>query len=142
MNPFKTGLFSLEVISHKLLRWLIPIFLVNIAVGSIILSYSGMKAFQLLVILETIFLWLAMVGNLLRARNHIPALFFYPYYFLMVNFYSLKGIAKALQGDIQITWSSPRQEGKNKDNTLTEIAINIFILISTLILINQTIKLL
>ena len=38
MNPFKVGLFSFEVISHKLLRWLIPYFLLLALVGTTLLS--------------------------------------------------------------------------------------------------------
>ncbi len=108
MNPFRFGLFALEVVSHKLLRWLIPIFLLMIAFGSIILSYQQIAAFQWLYVLETLFLWLAIVGYIKQNQTAINPLFFYPYYFLMVNFYSLVGILKALSGNIQVTWSSPR----------------------------------
>ncbi len=109
MNPFKTGLFAFEVISHKLLRWLIPIFLIGIAIGSIILSYQGNRFFQLFYMLETVFFWLAIMGYLKHLQSKISAAFFYPYYFLMVNYYSLIGILKAISGNIQVTWSSPRQ---------------------------------
>lgn len=110
MNPLLTGFFSVEVISHKLLRWLIPVFLLGIAISSIIHSYEGLIIFQALYVLEMLFLWLAVIGFLKHRNEVISPLFFYPYYFLMVNYYSLIGVLKALSGNIQVTWSSPRQQ--------------------------------
>lgn len=108
MNPFKTGFFALEVVSHKLLRWLIPFFLIGIAITSTMLALQGVIAFQILYALEMIFLWLAIMGYLKHQQTDLSKLFFLPYYFLMVNFYSMVGVIKALSGNIQVTWSSPR----------------------------------
>ena len=108
LNPFKFGLFSFEVISHKLLRWLVPFFLIIIAIGSTLLALPGDSLFQGFYWLETTFFWLAITGYLKQNQQVISPIFFYPYYFLMVNYYSMIGIFKALLGNIQITWSSPR----------------------------------
>jgi len=118
MNPFKFGLFSFEVISHKLLRWLIPVFIISFAFGSLFLSYKNILAFQIITLLGIVFLWLAQVG-LLKSRNqHSSPIFFIPYYFLMVNYYSLLGVLTALAGNIQVTWSTPRVDA-NETNRLT-----------------------
>lgn len=109
MNPFKTGFFALEVISHKLLRWLIPFFLLGIAVTSVIHAYDNIFVFKILYVLEMLFLWLAIIGFLLHKSKKSSIVFFLPYYFLMVNYFSMIGVFKALLGDIQVTWSSPRQ---------------------------------
>jgi len=110
LNPFKYGFFSFEVISHKLLRWFIPVFLISIAIGSIILSYYDFQIFKVLLFCEIIFFWLAIVGYLKSDSVKIPTIFFYPYYFLMVNTYSLFGLWRAILGDIQITWNTHRKE--------------------------------
>lgn len=120
MNPFRTGFFAIEVISHKLLRWLVPIFILGIAIASIIHSYDGILIFQILYVLEMLFLWLAIVGHLKHKSGSMLPIFFYPYYFLMVNYYSLIGILKALSGNIQVTWSSPRQASQQNHITKTE----------------------
>jgi cellulose synthase/poly-beta-1,6-N-acetylglucosamine synthase-like glycosyltransferase len=139
MNPLKTGVFAFEVISHKLLRWLVPLMLVGIAFGSIWLAYAGSGFFRLLYLVEVMFLWLAIVGFLKQRQEQISPLFFYPYYFLMVNFYSLLGIAKALAGDIQVTWESPRASQDadmiSAGQKVTAIGlglVNIFILIGVI----------
>ncbi len=123
LNPLRFGVFSLQVISHKLLRWLIPVFLLMIATGSIILSYQQLVSYQWLYVLETLFLWLAIIGYIKQNQTSIHPLFFYPFYFLMVNFYSLVGIVKALSGNIQIIWSSPRTDIADNSLSLTEKAI-------------------
>ncbi len=116
MNPFKSGFFSLEIISHKLLRWLMPIFIAVIALGSIYLSYQGYSFFQLISCTGLLFLWLAQVGYFQSSRENISSIFFIPYYFLMVNYYSLVGILKAITGNIQVTWSSPRHNEQTNNN--------------------------
>ena len=108
LNPFKYGFFSFEVISHKLLRWLIPIFIVLFAVGSIYLGYQQLDEFKVTSMLGIIFLWLAQVGFLKTEQTQTSKIFFLPYYFLMVNYYSLIGVITAIAGNIQVTWSSPR----------------------------------
>jgi len=108
MNPFKFGFFSLEIISHKLLRWLIPIFIVCFAAGAIYLSYKEIHIFKIITLLGIIFILLAQIGLLKSKNKLISPFFFIPYYFLMVNYYSLIGVITALAGNIQVTWSTPR----------------------------------
>jgi len=113
MNPFKTGIFSLEVISHKLLRWLIPVFLITSASGSIALSLLDQYFFHYTTIGGILFLWLALIGYF-ESKRHTDnsktnaAIFYYPYYFILVNLRSLLGVISALKGNIQVTWSTPR----------------------------------
>ena len=134
LNPFKYGIFSFEVISHKLLRWLVPVFLLGIAIGSVILSYFDQRLFQLLYVLETLFLWLAIIGYHKQNKATISPLFFYPYYFLMVNYYSLIGIIKAMTGKIQVTWSSPREHLEESGLSLNEKLISAFLFITPVII--------
>jgi len=134
LNPMNTGFFSLQIISHKLLRWLIPIFLLGIALNTIIYSYQGNQYFQYLYFFEMTFLWLAVAGFLQHKNQHISPIFFIPYYFLMVNFYSLLGILKALSGNIQVTWSSPREKSGKQGISTKERILSILLIILPLIL--------
>ena len=115
MNPFKTGFFSLEIISHKLLRWLIPVFFFIAAAGSIYLSLANIYIFHIISILGLSFLYLALYGQSQAQNNkdNIHPLFYYPYYFMLVNIKSLFGIMAALKGNIQVTWSTPRDKQGN-----------------------------
>ncbi|MCU4675545.1 glycosyltransferase family 2 protein [Catenovulum sp. 2E275] len=134
LNPFRFGFFSYEVISHKLLRWLMPIFLVIFSLGSLVLSYSDYLLFQVISILALIFFILAQVGFLLSEQKKSSPIFFIPYYFVMVNYYSLIGVITALQGNIQVTWSSPRHKLEKK-NTFNWSKILIAIVVNSVIVI-------
>jgi glycosyltransferase involved in cell wall biosynthesis len=112
MNPTKTGVFAFEVISHKLLRWLIPLFLLVGAAGSVILAFAGFGLFQLITAGIVLLLALTLAGFLSANRNQLPTWIATPYYFVMVNGYAVRGIVKALQGQTQVTWSSARNTEK------------------------------
>ncbi|WP_417521368.1 glycosyltransferase [Marinobacter sp.] len=108
MNPAKSGLFAFEVISHKLLRWLIPLFLLVGVAGSVILAFAGLGLFQLITAGAMLMLALTLAGHLSKNRNQLPVWVATPYYFVMVNGYAVRGIVKALQGQTQVTWNSAR----------------------------------
>jgi glycosyltransferase involved in cell wall biosynthesis len=108
MNPKKSGVFAFEVISHKLLRWLIPLFLAVGVLGSVILALAGYGLFQLVTLGSLILLALALKGHLTTDKNSLPAWVSTPYYFVMVNGYAVRGIVKAMQGQTQVTWNSAR----------------------------------
>lgn len=146
MNPLKTGFFSLEVVSHKLLRWLIPVFFFIAAAGSIILSLCGVYAFHFISIIGITFLWLALAGYYQTQKdpsgNSTKAIFYYPYYFMLVNIRSLFGIISALKGNIQVTWSSPRADQIEQDKapSLNRASIT-FIAVTALIVAHALIQL-
>ena len=110
MNPAKTGVFAWKVISHKFLRWLIPLFAVVGLAGSALLAAQGRPVFQLITAGCLGLLLLAMLGARNTDKNNLPAWQSFPYYFLMVNLCALKGIISAMQGQTQVTWSSFRKE--------------------------------
>jgi cellulose synthase/poly-beta-1,6-N-acetylglucosamine synthase-like glycosyltransferase len=114
MNPFRTGLFAWQVISHKLLRWLIPLFAALGLAGSALLAAQGMALFQFVTAGGLALLLAAMAGARQANKNHLPAWQSLPYYFVMVNLHALKGIIRALQGHTQVTWRSARPAGNNE----------------------------
>jgi len=110
MNPMKTGAFAFEVISHKLLRWLIPLFLGVGLAGSIILALSGYKLFLLISFCGLVLLGLALLGSLSSDKEGLSPWLATPYYFVAVNWYAVRGILKALKGQTQVTWESARPD--------------------------------
>jgi cellulose synthase/poly-beta-1,6-N-acetylglucosamine synthase-like glycosyltransferase len=110
LNPFKHGFYSLELLSHKLLRWLIPFFILVAAVGITVLAQMKVELFQWMLLLGIIFVWFVLLGRLLKDSEEFPSVLLIPYYFYLVNFNSMKGVLQSLRGDIQITWSTPRDQ--------------------------------
>jgi len=108
MNPWKTGIFAWQLVSHKLLRWLIPLFLLIAGAGSVVLAWAGYSLFQAVTAAIVVVLALALVGHLAGDRNRLPTVVSVPYYFVMVNLFALRGIVRALRGQTQITWQTAR----------------------------------
>lgn len=119
MNPFRFGLFSFSVISHKLMRWMVPVFLIGILFSSSVLAFYDIRFAELLLFFQVCFFWLASVGRYKSKANNVSAYYFYPYYFLLVNLQSLVGMTKALQGNIQVTWSTSRSALESSPDKVT-----------------------
>lgn len=127
LNPFRTGIFSFEIISHKLLRWLVPFFLISFLGASFVLSSRGIIAFQYINLFMLLFCWLAYIGYLFAESNRTLPVFHYPYYFILVNLASLIGVIRSLCGHVQATWSPSRiAEGNMNKLRLSNVAIHIF----------------
>jgi cellulose synthase/poly-beta-1,6-N-acetylglucosamine synthase-like glycosyltransferase len=114
MNPLRTGWFSFEVISHKLLRWLLPYFACVGMLGSSLLATQQIVLFQLVTAGALVLFSAAAIGGMRRHSKGLAVWFALPYYLLMVNYYAMRGVVKALQGQTQVTWSSvrPSQQGR------------------------------
>lgn len=117
MNPQVTGIFALEVISHKLLRWLIPLFLGAGVVGSALLSALDYDFFQLVVAGALVLTLLAAIAHRSDQSNELPVYLSVPYYFIMVNAFAVRGIVKAILGETQVTWNSAREGSTNNHGT-------------------------
>jgi hypothetical protein len=107
LNPLRFGLFAIMLISHKLLRWLVPFFLVGLLASSVALRNEGL-AYQLTLALQGACYLLALIGLAFRNRRSLPALVSVPFYFALVNVASAAGIVDAWRGKSYITWNSAR----------------------------------
>lgn len=108
MNPLRFGWFSWEIISHKLLRWLIPFFLAGFGIGVLTLGMLGIPFFQLIMIFMLLGLCFALMGYWLSGNQRQWPVLYIPYYFVRVNYRSILGVISALRGNIQVTWASAR----------------------------------
>jgi len=57
LNPFRYGFFSLQLISHKFLRWLIPLFMITALISNVILVGSGVFWNYMLLLQITFYLF-------------------------------------------------------------------------------------
>jgi glycosyltransferase involved in cell wall biosynthesis len=106
LNPLRFGFFAFEVFSHKVLRWLVPVFLVLALVLNCALLGSGW-IYQLSFAAQLLFYGLAALGYLQRKRN-LPRFIAIPLYFTMVNLASARGILEAYAGKTYTTWTTAR----------------------------------
>ncbi len=95
------------LVSHKLLRWFIPLFLIVLLFCNVVLLDSPF--FRIALGLQMLFYAFAAIGWLLERRGKSLKVFYLPYYFVLVNLASLFGIFKLLTGSLSPTWQTIRQ---------------------------------
>lgn len=93
--------FALAFLSHKLLRWLMPVFLVMVFVTSAVLALRPF--FLVFLVLQSVFYLLAVLGWLLRRRRPATLLYF-PCYFTVMNLAALTGLYRYLLHSQTTLW--------------------------------------
>ena len=108
LNPFRHGMYALQMLSHKVMRYVVP-FLLVIALGANALLMPANDFFQYLFFAQAIFYASALAGWIaekLAIRLGVLAI---PYYFVLANVASLVAFLKFLGGESQVTWEPLRQ---------------------------------
>lgn len=108
MNPLRYGFFALEIWSHKLLRWLVPIFMA-LALASNLVLLQRAPLYLALGTAHLGFYAMAAIGWLRSQQPAISRLFYVPYYFCMVNYASLLGILHNYRGETFTMWQTVRE---------------------------------
>lgn len=83
LNPFKFGIFSLEVFSHKLMRWLVPWFMLCLLITNTLI-WNNNNFYALLLSSQLFFYGLAMTGLLVKSLQRYNIIKI-PYFFMQVN---------------------------------------------------------
>lgn len=111
LNPTKSGFFAIELISHKLLRYCLPLFLFFLLIASIYLAvYSSFFLFVFAV--QVIFYAAALLAWFLEKRGTKAGVFAIPLYFVLTNAASTAGFYKFLIGERYATWEPIRASGE------------------------------
>jgi cellulose synthase/poly-beta-1,6-N-acetylglucosamine synthase-like glycosyltransferase len=103
LNPLRRPLFAFTLISHKIMRWLVPFFLVALLVANLLLLDSGF--FRAVFLLQLFFYLLAggaALGLFGLQRTMIGKI---PLYFVAVNIAILVAWLRYLRGVRQEIWS-------------------------------------
>jgi cellulose synthase/poly-beta-1,6-N-acetylglucosamine synthase-like glycosyltransferase len=100
-----SGFYSVELLSHKLVRHLIPFFLVLLLLSNAWLALSW-PLFRAMLAMQIAFYVLAIAGALLRHHTSgALKLLSVPYYFCLVNAAALFGVLSILRGTRVTEWS-------------------------------------
>jgi len=106
LRPFK-GFLIFQLISHKLLRWLVPIFLTLLLVSNIFLISSVF--YRILLSAQIIFYLMSSWGYVQDRREIKPnRIISITYYFCMVNFAAFLGFCKFVLGRQGNVWEKTR----------------------------------
>ena len=107
LNVFQYGLFSYQLLCHKLLRWLVPFFLISAFVSNLALIHSSF-IYSVLMLLQLSLYGFGIVG-LLRPKLQEISLVKIPVYFLAVNVSILLAWWRYLSGERIVTWIPTRR---------------------------------
>jgi cellulose synthase/poly-beta-1,6-N-acetylglucosamine synthase-like glycosyltransferase len=120
LNPFQMGVFSYQVICHKLLRWLSPMFLIGMVAALAWLAFRGSPIYTLL-------LWMVASFCLLASLYAIPPMrgvrwVYLPFYFFMVQCAAMLAILQLYRPNSYTIWDTGRgaRDGNFKASSRSE----------------------
>jgi len=107
LNPFRFPFVAFQLFSHKVLRWLIPFFLIALLAANAFLLHK--QFYVITFALQAAFYLLALVGLLADrvGKKFKPAAV--PLYFCIVNTAALIAFFKTLAGQKMVTWETVRK---------------------------------
>lgn len=113
LNPLRAGFYSVELISHKILRYMVPLFLFLVLFSSLILAAYSLF-FAAMLFLQAAFYLTAFLGWMLEKNNVNIGILAMPLYFVLANAASAIAFYKFLSGETVTRWEPIRDSnGKN-----------------------------
>jgi cellulose synthase/poly-beta-1,6-N-acetylglucosamine synthase-like glycosyltransferase len=108
LNPLKSGFFAIQLISHKLLRYTVPVILLGLLIASLILATSS-PFYLLAFAAQVLFYSLALAGLVIERLGGRLSLLAMPLYFVLANLASVVAFYKFLRGETYARWEPIRQ---------------------------------
>lgn len=115
LNPFRYGVLSWQYFSHKVLRWTlspIALFLIFPVNLWLVLSSQTIGAFgvyELILYFQIVCYVLAIIGWYFENRKIRFKILFVPYYFIAINFASIRGIIRYFKGTQSVKWEKAKR---------------------------------
>lgn len=103
LNFFRYGLFSYMYCCHKLLRWMVPLFLVTALAANLVLSLNSI-GYSIILLLQICFYGIALAGWLAKSP---PSRFAFkiPMYFVTVNLAIFVAWWRYFRGKRMVMWA-------------------------------------
>lgn len=108
MNPLRSGFYAVELISHKVLRYLVPICLMLLLVSSGVLA-AGSFFFRLVLVAQIAFYLMAAVGWFAVRAGVKSGIIVLPQYFVLANWAALVAFYKFVRGERYARWEPIRE---------------------------------
>lgn len=108
LNPLRSGFYAIQLLSHKVFRYLVPVFMIVILLASIPLALYSI--FYAIILGAQLSFYLLATGGWLAEksgrRSRVLAL---PQYFVLANLASLLAFQKFLKGERYARWDTARE---------------------------------
>ncbi len=112
LNPLRSGFYAVQLISHKVLRYLVPVHLIVLLPAAIVLAPSSIF-FRAAAGAQLGFYALAAAGWLLERAGLRSRLVALPQYFVLANIAALMAFYKFLRGERYARWEPIREPVAN-----------------------------
>lgn len=105
LKPWKFGWIAFQLVSHKILRWLVPFFLVLLFASNGALASRA--TYGLFLVLQTLFYAWALLSMAVPAQRRWKILGI-PLYFCLLNAAALCSVIEVIRGRKYVTWETVR----------------------------------
>jgi cellulose synthase/poly-beta-1,6-N-acetylglucosamine synthase-like glycosyltransferase len=109
LNPLHSGFYAVQLISHKVFRYAVPLFLLLTLISSAILTFSNVF-FDIFFGLQATFYLLALVAWLIERSGKKLGIFSIPLYFCLANWASVVAFFRFLKGENYARWEPIREQ--------------------------------
>ncbi|EMA10261.1 glycosyltransferase family 2 protein [Haloarcula marismortui] len=108
LNPFLRPRIAYQLWSHKILRWLSPVFLVGVAIFNITLVIITSSIFYSIFLAGQILFYSLAVGGFLSEKDYLKhrTITHVPFYFVQANYGMLRGLINFIQGSNVVVWDT------------------------------------
>ena len=107
LNPVRSGFYAVQLLSHKVMRYLVPFFLLGIFAASAALA-RGNLFFEILFVAQLGCYVCAALASLLERIGIRSHLLVFPQYFVLANLASLIALYKFIRGERYAHWEPIR----------------------------------
>ena len=108
LNPFRSGFYAVQLWSHKIMRYLVPLFLIAIFITTGFLVTRN-AFYAALFASQVAFYLAALVSALLEKMGRSVRLLALPQYFVITNLASLIAFVKFITGESYTRWEPHRE---------------------------------
>jgi hypothetical protein len=119
LNPIRHPWLCAQIVSHRLLRWAVPIFLIAAFVANVGLALATPTSGARLLYVAALLLQIAFYGNAAAAvlyeratSDRPPRLLAIPLYFCLINAAPLIAFWMLLKGEKKVFWETGPQPAK------------------------------
>lgn len=108
LNPFTSGFYAIQLWSHKLMRYMVPMCLIAIFASTAFLAQRS-TLYAVLFVLQVCFYLAALVSSALEKVGLNVRYLALPQYFVITNLASLIAFVKFLRGERYARWEPSRE---------------------------------
>jgi hypothetical protein len=109
LNPFKAGFYAVQLLSHKVLRYLVPVLLTMLLVASMVLAQTSIL-YALVAGAQVLFFLTAALSGLLEHFGVSIKLLALPRYFVLTNLAALLAFYEFVKGNRYAHWEPIRED--------------------------------